>query len=310
MTEFQFLNVSSIHFVPSHATMRAVGGGGGKPGAGCLGGSPPPATTSDCDTTVVLLPDSKTETKTRAPVASRASARGCLPKMLMVCGVAEGFVGSKPLTTPIPPVNEPELVVCCPPPETQTKAISRVLPAKRTSVGSSPTSIVRVTLPVERSTTLTESDNQLATHASRPFARTATLTGSMPTGISAVRTGVPDTSWKTESVAFGVLTASSRVPAGVMASGCTCGPSKFLYWAGAVCACAVSVARGQASQRTASERAKVRLSKGLRVRGRECRGDIKSSLRSGLRGVAGRGETRVGDGGEAVRMKTFVARRD
>jgi hypothetical protein len=57
--------------------------------------------------------------------------------------------------------------------------------------------------------------------------RAATLTGSSPTGISAVRTGEPDVSWKTESVAFGELTASRRVPSGVSASGCTCGLSKF-----------------------------------------------------------------------------------
>ncbi|HEY0348345.1 MAG TPA: hypothetical protein VGC60_09315 [Pyrinomonadaceae bacterium] len=65
---------------------------------------------------------------------------------------------------------------------------------------------------------LTESDIQLATQASR-LLRTATLTGSRPTGISAVRTGDPDTSWKTDSVAFGVLTASKRVPSGVRPNG-------------------------------------------------------------------------------------------
>jgi len=42
-----------------------------------------------------------------------------------------------------------------------------------------------------------------------------------------VSTGEPDTNWKTESEAFGVLTASSRVPSGVSASGWICGASKF-----------------------------------------------------------------------------------
>ena len=65
---------------------------------------------------------------------------------------------------------------------------------------------------------LTESDNQLATQASR-LVRAATLTGSRPTGISAVRTGEPDTNWKIDNVAFGVLTASKRVPSGVRANG-------------------------------------------------------------------------------------------
>jgi hypothetical protein len=75
-------------------------------------------------------------------------------------------------------------------PDTQTKALPLSAPAKTTSVGSSPTSNVRVTLPVAKSTTLTVSESQLTTHASRSL-RAATLTGSSPTGISAVRTGAP-----------------------------------------------------------------------------------------------------------------------
>ena len=78
---------------------------------------------------------------------------------------------------------------------------------------------------------LTESDIQLTTHASR-LLRAATLTGSKPTGISAVSTGEPKTNWKTESVALGVLTASSRVPSGVSASGWICGASKLLKGVG------------------------------------------------------------------------------
>src|SRR5688500_2815422 len=91
--------------------------------------------------------------------------------------------------------------------------------------------MVRTTAPVVRSTTLTESDSQLTTHASRSL-RAATLTGSSPTGISAVRTGEPEESWKTESVAFGELTASRRVPSGVSASGRVCGLSKLRKGAG------------------------------------------------------------------------------
>src|ERR1043166_9031189 len=99
----------------------------------------------------------------------------------------------KTFTAPLAPVTVPLLTMdCVPPPDTQTNAFSLLTPANRTSVGSSPTSIVRVTLPVERSTTLTESDIQLTTQASR-LLRAATLTGSIPTGISAVRTGEPET---------------------------------------------------------------------------------------------------------------------
>jgi hypothetical protein len=235
--------------------MRLVRGAAGSPGliAGFGGGSPPLAVTTGSGTMVVWLPDSKTETKTRAPAASRARARGCLPKMLKTCGRADGFDASKILTCPLPRTEGFELlVVIDAPPETQTKAFAPPVPAKRTSVGSSPTSIVRVTLPVVRSTMLTESESQLTTHASRSL-RAATLTGSIPTGISAVRTGEPETSWKTESVALGELTARRRVPSGVMASGCTCGPSKLRKVFAGVCAEAVRVTRaGAASQSAAS----------------------------------------------------------
>src|ERR1051325_7788865 len=113
----------------------------------------------------------------------------------IVCALAAvGLDASgKTLTAPLAPVTVPLLTMdCVPPPETQTNAFSLLSPANRTSVGSSPTSIVRVTLPVERSTTLTESDIQLTTQASR-LVCAATLSGSRPTGISAVRTGEPDT---------------------------------------------------------------------------------------------------------------------
>src|SRR5215210_7605631 len=195
MKEFHERFSSSTQLEPFHLTMRLVRGAVGSPGsiAGLGGGSPPLAVTVGSGTMVVWLPDSKTETKTRPPVASRASARGCLPKMLRTCGAAAGFAASKILTCPRPRAAGLEFDVDIEaPPETQTKAFAPPAPAKRTSVGSSPTSMVRVTLPVVRSTMLTESESQLTTHASR-LLRAATLTGSMPTGISAVRTGEPET---------------------------------------------------------------------------------------------------------------------
>src|SRR5947209_12653640 len=141
MTEFQDLFNSSTHCEPFHLTMSAVFGAGDGAVIGMFGcGSPPFAATSDCETTVVWLPDSKTETKTREPSLLRASARGCLPKTLIVCGADEGLAGSKTLTTPLAPVIWLKPTVCVPPPETQTKAISRLDPAKTMSVGSSPTS--------------------------------------------------------------------------------------------------------------------------------------------------------------------------
>src|ERR1044072_496475 len=91
--------ISSRHSVPFHFTIRPVLGAGGRPGAsgGLGGGKPPLAVTSASLTTVVWLPDSKTEIKTREPSAFWASARGCLPKISIVCGGAAGFEGSKTL---------------------------------------------------------------------------------------------------------------------------------------------------------------------------------------------------------------------
>jgi len=67
---------------------------------------------------------------------------------------------------------------------------------------------------------LTSSESWFTTHAS-PDPRTATETGSRPTGISATSRGeVPVTS-NTASWSSAVLTASSRVPSGVIASGWT-----------------------------------------------------------------------------------------
>src|SRR5256714_12502086 len=83
MTEFQERFNSSTQLEPFHLTMRPVAGAAGNNGfiAGFGGGMPPFAATSDCDTMVVWLPDSKTETKTREPSLLRARARGCLPKI-------------------------------------------------------------------------------------------------------------------------------------------------------------------------------------------------------------------------------------
>src|SRR5437588_71629 len=95
MTEFQERFNSSTHAEPFHLTMSPVPGGAGSPGAsaGFGGGSPPFAATSVCETMVVWLPDSKTETKTREPSALRASARGCLPEILNRLRVALRRVG-------------------------------------------------------------------------------------------------------------------------------------------------------------------------------------------------------------------------
>src|SRR5256714_12445887 len=129
----------------------------------------------------------------------------------MVCALpCDGLDASgKTLTAPRAPGIELKLTGCVPPPDTQTNAFSLLSPAKRTSVGSSPTSMVRVTLPVERATTLTESESQLTTQALR-LERAATLTGSSPTGISAVRTGAAHTNRKNENVAICRLTANKR----------------------------------------------------------------------------------------------------
>ena len=71
-----------------------------------------------------------------------------------------------------------------------------------------------------RSTTLTSSERLFTTHASL-LPRTATETGSIPTGISAIRTRLGPVASNTESRLSGVFTTSKRLPSGVMASGCT-----------------------------------------------------------------------------------------
>src|ERR1041385_4171150 len=190
MNVFQERLISSRHSEPFHFTIKPVLGGVGRPGAsgGLGGGKPPLPGTSASFTTVGRLPDSNTEKKTREPLAFLASARGCLPKISIVCGGDAGFAASKTLICPRPrwsidvPVNRE------PPPETQTNAISRFDPAKIMSVGSSPTSIVRTTFAVARSTMLIESDSQLATQTSLLFL-TAILEGSRPTGISPTSLG-------------------------------------------------------------------------------------------------------------------------
>src|ERR1043166_8096554 len=165
--------VSSAQPPPFHFTIKPTFGAAGKPGAraGDGGGGPPLAVTCASGTIVVWLPDSKIETKTWVPAASRAKERGCLPLIAITCGVAAGVAGSKTFTALKP--------------ETQTNADSLSWPANTTSVGSSPTSKLRETLKRLRSTTLTESDSQFTTQASL-LLRAATLTGSSPTGISAI----------------------------------------------------------------------------------------------------------------------------
>ena len=107
---------------------------------------------------------------------------------------------------------------------------------------------------------LTESDIQLTTQASRSL-RTATLTGSRPTGISAVKTGEPEASWKMDRVAFGVLTASRRVPSGVKANGWICGPSKFRYGTdGKPCAEATGVKPRLNIQSAAADKVTIKVS--------------------------------------------------
>src|SRR5262249_24446511 len=124
--------------------------------------------------------------------------------MLMTCGLASGALGSYTLTWERP--------------ETQTKADWLWAPAKTISVGSSPTSIVRVTLPAPRSTMLTESDSQFVTQASL-LLRAATLTGSSPVGISLERIGVAPVKSNTDRLLVGLFTTSKRVPSGVIHRG-------------------------------------------------------------------------------------------
>src|SRR2546423_622166 len=99
---------SSTQLEPFQLTMRPVLGAAGSDGfiAGFGGGMPPFAATSDCDTMVVWLPDSKTETKTREPSLLRASARGCLPKIWIACMLpGVGLDASRnTLTAPFAPV--------------------------------------------------------------------------------------------------------------------------------------------------------------------------------------------------------------
>jgi hypothetical protein len=99
--------------------------------------------------------------------------------------------------------------------------------AKTTSIGSSPTLIVSVTIPLETETILTLSDVWLTTQASSAV-RGFTDTGSMPTGISAInrgRLGLDKSN--TETRASGVSTANSREPSGDNRIGWVWAPSKF-----------------------------------------------------------------------------------
>src|SRR5215213_1627211 len=125
MNEVQFLLISSIHCEPFHLTMSDVAGGVPPAVTGIEGGgSRPLAETTVSGTTVVWLPDSKTETKTREPSALRASARGCLPKISITDCTDAGLVGSKTLTCPRPRLLMLKLVRNDAPPETHTKAIA------------------------------------------------------------------------------------------------------------------------------------------------------------------------------------------
>src|SRR2546422_10345505 len=95
------LPVSSAHPLPFHFTIRPTLGAAGKPAdiAGEGGGGPPAVKTCWAGSIVVWFPDSKTETKTRAPEESRASARGCFARILITCGTVDGDAGSKTLTS-------------------------------------------------------------------------------------------------------------------------------------------------------------------------------------------------------------------
>ena len=141
-----------------------------------------------------------------------ASARGCAPLMGIVANAGAAAFGSK-ATTRFDAASE-------------TKARGDFAPANTTSAGSSPTAIVRTTRMVARSTTLTESETWLTTHAS-PLERARTDTGSTPTATEPRRTGRPAMMLNTSSCPSAVLAASSVWPSGVMSSGCTCGDSKL-----------------------------------------------------------------------------------
>src|SRR6266478_2520531 len=88
--------------------------------------------------------------------------------------------------------------------------------------------MVSVTMCRETETTLMLSETSLTTHASSLLSG-LTETGSMPTGISAMRIGFPglETS-KTDSRESGVLTAKSRIPSGERRIGLVCLPSKLM----------------------------------------------------------------------------------
>src|SRR3989344_1283944 len=101
-------------------------------------------------------------------------------------------------------------------------------PAKTMSRGSSPTSKVRTTRGVPcRLTTLTLSERWLTTQTSLAL-RTATATGSRPTGTRAASCSPAGVTLKTSSVLLGVLTANSFVPSADRASGRTWPLSKAM----------------------------------------------------------------------------------
>src|SRR5688500_6650968 len=79
----------------------------------------------------------------------------------------------------------------------------------------------------ETDTILMLSDTSFTTHASSAF-RGLTETGSIPTGISAIRTGLFGFEIsKTARRASGALTANNGVPSGETRTGLTCFPSKL-----------------------------------------------------------------------------------
>ena len=123
------------------------------------------------------------------------------------------------------------------------------------SLGSSPTRIVRVTMPRLRSTTLTLSERKFATHASLSV-RAVTDTGSRPTRTecSSVRVPVAPTV-KISRRASGVFTARSRPPEGVSTSGWTWWLSKFAPDADAAAGASAATARAQANRRRDQRRA-------------------------------------------------------
>src|SRR5947208_10778328 len=202
------LMTEGFHAGSVASTIRLTCGGGGRfgfVGEGCGGAR-------FAGMSVVRLPDSAKATKTFAPSALTARARGRWPRsgivLVKVCVVA-----SKTRTSLLP--------------DTLTKASP---PAKTTSAGSSLTLIVSVTIPLTIETTLTLSDNSLTTHASS-FVRALTETGSIPTGISFASTGGDWVMLKTERRASALLTAKSRWPSGERRNGEVCRASKLTKFA-------------------------------------------------------------------------------